>query len=165
MRAIPPRYLLLSALSGGGWGLVAWLLWPRVSAPSPLAAVVVSPVIGIVIGVAFRWIHRARPRARVIASLASLYTGASLFGLAVGAADLVRLRSSGATQVMASEIVLQAVPAVWWGLTFTGYVIVLWPLAYWNHRLLERASDGEPRTPRPGHLLGSRDGSGARAAG
>ena len=141
MRTISARYHLLSALSGAVWGLVAWLLWPRVSAPSPLAAVVVSPVIGVVIGVAFRWIHRARPRAQVVASLASLYAGASLFGLAVGVADLVRLRSAGATDVMAGEIVLQAVPAVWWGLTFTGYVIVLWPMAYWNHRLLESASD------------------------
>ena len=37
-------------------------------------------------------------------------------------------------------VMLQAVLAVLWGLTFTGYFVVLWPLAYLNHSLLGRAA-------------------------
>ena len=113
------------------------MLWPRASAPPVWGAVVASPVIGLVVGLAFRWIHRLRGARRAVVSLHSLYAAAALFGVVVGFTDLARLLALDAN-VIPSAVVLQAIPAVLWGLTFTGYFLVLWPLVHLNHQLLGR---------------------------
>jgi len=35
--------------------------------------------------------------------------------------------------------VIQTVLGVWWGITFAGYLPLLWPIAYLTHALLGRA--------------------------
>ena len=69
------------------------------------------------------------------ASLVGLYVAVSLFGLAVGVYDLA---TGDIEHRIASAVVIQAVLGVLWGVTFTGYVVILWPLAYLNHILLWR---------------------------
>ena len=132
-------YVLGSTLSGVLWGAIAYALGSSWLGPGLPGALVAAPVVGLTVGLAFAWIHRVSRGWRVLAALLSLYCGATLFGLAVGVADL--LRSGGASR-MPVETVLQAVPAVLWGLTFTGYVLFLWPLAYWNHAVLGRLAGG-----------------------
>lgn len=130
-------YVLLSLASGAVWGLIGYALGSSAFGSAIWGAVLASPLIGVVIGWSFRSIHGLSTTARVFASLLSLYMAVTLFGLAIGLADLAR---GGAHQI-AAEVVLQAVPAALWGVTFTGYFLILWPLAYLNHRLLERARE------------------------
>jgi hypothetical protein len=94
--------------------------------------VLLSPVIGLLIGSA---VVRLRPSSKLVAafiSLLTLYSSATLFGLAVGLYDYW----TGSGNRNAIEVIFQPVPAVLWGLTITTYVVLLWPLAYWNHVLL-----------------------------
>jgi hypothetical protein len=132
-------YLVLSVVSGAVWGAIGYLLgrpaFPALIGPAVLA----SPLIGLVVGICFRWIHRLSRSGKLFVSLVSLYAAAALFGLALGFADLARdiPTTPGASRIP-SAVVLQAVFAVWWGLTFYGYFLILWPLAYLNHRLLRR---------------------------
>jgi hypothetical protein len=130
---------LLSVLSGVAWGAIAYVLG-RPSIPDLIGpAVLTSPVIGLVIGIAFRWIHRLSWKGRIVVSLISLYAAAGLFGLAVGLADLARdIPNPPGASLIPSAVLLQGVLGVWWGLTFSGYVLMLWPLAYLNHHLLGR---------------------------
>jgi hypothetical protein len=134
MPPLTTRYVLLSLVSGAAWGLIGYVLASAAFRSAIWGAVLVSPAIGVVVGLSFRWIHGLSPTGRVFASLVSLYVAATLFGLALGFSDLAR----GSSRRFPVEVVLHAVPAVLWGLTFTGYFLILWPLAYLNHRLLAR---------------------------
>jgi hypothetical protein len=58
--------------------------------------------------------------------------GAALFGAAVGAFDLL----TGPPGRRAAEVIVQAPLTVLWGVTITGFWIVLWPLSVLNHRLI-----------------------------
>ena len=134
-------YAVLSLAAGAVWGGIAVLFapqWPTTRLMFQQAALV-APVIGLIIGVAFRWIHRVSPVGRVFASLLSLYIAAALFGLAVGVADALRNSPSAGGRNL-TEVILQSVPATLWGLTFTGLVLLLWPLAYLTHSLVGRAA-------------------------
>ena len=71
----------------------------------------------------------------------SLYFAAGLFALAAGIVDAahpISHRNSGG-------VVIQAVMGVWWGITFAGYLPLLWPLAYFTHSLLGRSDTPLPR--------------------
>lgn len=136
MPPLSTRYVLLSVASGAAWGIAGYVLGVEVFRSAIWGAVFSSPIIGLVVGLVFRWLHRLPTSGRVFASLLSLYFSGTLFGLAVGFSDLVRLRALGVTTIIPSGVVLQAVSGVLWGITFTGYFVVLWPLAYLNHHLL-----------------------------
>ena len=71
---------------------------------------------------------------RVALALVSLYFGAGLFALSAGVADALR----PIEHRNGSAVILQAVVGVWWGITFTGLLPLLWPLAYLTHSLLGR---------------------------
>jgi len=93
-----------------------------------LGGVAASPFIGITVGYG---IHprfaAAASWKRLTVALLSLYIGAALFGLSVGAYDwLSRLRRP--------EVVVQGVVAVLYGTTV--FLIALWPLAYLTHLAL-----------------------------
>lgn len=38
---------------------------------------------------------------------------------------------------------IQTVLGVWWGITFAGYLPLLWPFAYMTHALLGRVDAGD----------------------
>jgi hypothetical protein len=126
----------LALLSGAAWGGIAWLVGARGLGSIVWGGVMAAPLIGLLMGLLSRPIVRLPIVARIFASLASLYAAALLFGLAVGLWDLAR----DVPGRDAGEVVLQAVLAVLWGLTFSGYVLLFWPLAYLDHSLVGRVA-------------------------
>lgn len=130
-RAATLLYYVLCALSGCIWAGIAWLigrdfgwyLWGGVAA---------SPLIGVIVGAIYRSAYKLSTTKRVWFSLLTLYAAVTLFGLAIAGFDL----AFGDPARGHMEGVLQTVLAVWWGVTLTGYVVVLWPLSYLNHWLL-----------------------------
>jgi hypothetical protein len=138
MSPLPGRYLLLALLAGAVWGAIGMVLAGRTLGLPVWGGAVASPVIGLAIAVLFRGFRQRPIGARIALALVSLYLGAGLFALAVGVADAVR--PIGPRDAMA--VVIQTVLGVWWGITFTGYLPLLWPLAYLTHSLLGRADRG-----------------------
>jgi hypothetical protein len=63
-----------------------------------------------------------------------VYRGAILFGLAVG---IFNLNVTGPARSHPAADVMGAVLSVLWGVTLTGYLLFLWPLAYFTHFVLE----------------------------
>ena len=114
------------------WALFVYELAAPAMGPRAFwSGVLASPLIGVVVGLTFgrlRWQSRV---GRALASLLGLYTAAFLFGIAIGIADLAT--GTGRNPV---ETVLQVGLAMVWGVTATGYVLFLWPLAYLNFWLL-----------------------------
>lgn len=124
-----------AALSGCVWGGIAYGLAARFFEWTIWAGVAASPLIGMVAGVASRRFDRLSWLAQALVALITLYGAAALFGFSTGVADsFTRPRSA-----VAGAPVIENILATWWGLTFTGYVVVLWPLAYLNHRLIAQA--------------------------
>jgi len=122
--------MMVHALLGTCWGLLAALLGGRALGPAILHGVFVSPLIGIVVG---RLIHprfvRSSGAYRALIAFASLYASALMFGLAIGLGELVR--GGGAE---GAEVIWQGVASVLYGTSL--FVIALWPLAYLTHVLL-----------------------------
>jgi hypothetical protein len=58
---------------------------------------------------------------------------------------------------MPGAVMVESVLAMLWGLTLSGYVVFLWPLAWMNHLLVARFwSDQRPEVLRPGGELTGR---------
>jgi hypothetical protein len=138
------RFAIIGFLSGCLWGGIALLIigpHERIARGGAL----VSPLIGLLVG----WIvARVRPErgvARVAFSLLSLYVAVALFGLACGVFDFATGQNAGpGWHRDAGGTVIQAALGMIWGLTFTGWIVVLGPLAYFNHSLIWKL--GGPRS-------------------
>jgi hypothetical protein len=132
--AATAHFVLLSAIAGALWGVLAYLLGARAFGPEIWAGVLTSPLIGVAVG---RLTHEAFLGStgfwRAFRALQSLYLGAVLFGTALGAYDLV----AGHGQRARVEVFFEPVLAILWGVTLTGFLLVLWPLAYFTHWLLQ----------------------------
>lgn len=139
------KYLLLSSASGLAWGMLALGLGYGAFRGAIWGGLIASPVIGLLIGmVTLRW-RLASTAYRAILALLTLYVAGTCFGLSVGLYDWL---ARGVPNRIPHAVVLQAILAVWWGLTFTGYFVVLWPLAYFNHWILGRTGAADqPTTP------------------
>lgn len=125
-------YLVVSGLA---WGGFAALLGRRAFGTSIWGGLLFSPVIGLMVG----WLtqdafERFQGFRRALIALGSLYLGATLFGIALGAATFVR-RPGGGPGLVA--LVVENMLAVWWGVTLTGFLLFLWPLAFATHWFLE----------------------------
>lgn len=131
------RYYGLSLLSGCLWGALGFALsrevWPHLI----WASVAASPLIGLGAGWLFQRVGPTSLVARIIFSFVTLYVAVGLFGLAAGVYDAFRVppQPFGAHRILWA-VVVQAVLAAWWGVTFSGIVAVLWPLSYFNHSLV-----------------------------
>lgn len=129
------RYLVLALVAGAIWGAIGLAIAGQMLGDAVWGGVVAAPVIGLLIAIAFRGFRSRPPAQRIALSLVSLYLAAGLFALATGIVDALRPipnRIPGA-------VVMQTVLGVWWGVTFTGYLLPLWALAYLTHTLLGRA--------------------------
>lgn len=125
-------------IAGAVWGAVAYLLGARAFGVVIWGGVLASPVFGLVVGWATGpWFERCTGFRRWAVALASLYLGGTMFGLAVGVHDWL----AGATGRSLTGVVGQSVLAVWWGITVTGFLIALWPMAYATHALLQWAGE------------------------
>jgi hypothetical protein len=136
--------VLFAVLAGCLWGAIGYAIARQGFGPPVWGGVVAAPLIGLAIAFVFRGFRERSPGARIALSLVSLYLASGLFALAVGITDAARPiadRNGGA-------VVIQTVLAVWWGVTFTVLLPVLWALAYFTHALLGRADSGGPRNAR-----------------
>jgi len=129
--------LPLSLASGGVWGLIALGLGWSWLHQRVWGGVLLAPLIGLGVGLAARGFSRLPGWGRALHALVALYVAAALFGLGVGLWDLLVLDIPGRRP---GAVVLQAIYGVLWGTTFTGYVVLLWPLSIANHALLARAT-------------------------
>jgi hypothetical protein len=135
MNPIPGRYVRLALLAGAIWGAIGLALAGQVLGAPVWGGVLAAPAIGLGVAIAFRGFRGRPPAARIALSLVSLYLAAGLFALVVGVADAVR----PTPHRIPGAVVIQTVLGVWWGITFTGYLPLLWALAYLTHALLGRA--------------------------
>ena len=76
----------------------------------------------------------ARGGTRGFWALVSVYLGATCFGASCGVLAAIRSGTRGGVRV---ETLLEPVVGVLWGVTLTGYLLFLWPLAYATHWWLE----------------------------
>ncbi|SRR5258705_6460783 len=135
------KYLVLSFLSGGCWGVIAYLLGQPQSRPGMLAGVAVTPLIGLIVGVLMNPTYKWSTWARVTTSLLSVYVGATLFGLVVGAYRMYKTSGSG----MTPSPIFEDMASAWYGTTI--YFPALWALACLNHFLLGMVRRPAPEAP------------------
>ena len=130
-----------SFLAGALWGLVAWGLVRQVYGEAIWGGLVVAPLLGVAVGALLqRRFEGAIGWARWLVALGSLYLGATMFALAVGITDA--LAGSAARRPL--EVVAQSVVGTWWGVTLTGFLLALWPMAYGTHAALAWIDDVSP---------------------
>ena len=126
---------LWSFAAGAVWGGIAYALGAGAIGPPIWAGILASPFIGLVVGLLIQPRFVASSGVwRVVWALVGLYLGAVLFGIAIGVADEISRQSA---DHVAGAALIEAVLAVLWGVTVTGFVLVLAPLAYLTHWFLE----------------------------
>jgi len=132
-------YLLLASFDSGvlGWRIALRELW---FFPGLWGGILVSPFIGLLIGLVHRPTYAFPLILRVVLALASLYAAAALFGVVIGIVEEVIETSPNHVK---GASIIEWVLATLWGVTFTGYFLFLWPMAFANHWLLGRAWRGE----------------------
>lgn len=132
------RVVLLTAASGGLWSIIALVLGGALFGRIIWGGVAIAPFVGVAMGFASVKFP-SNVVQRSLFSLFSLYVAAALFGVGMGTYDVLVGQSSGVGwRRIPSGVILQAVLATLWGITFTGYLVILWPLTYANHHLLSR---------------------------
>ncbi len=129
------RLTMLGLCAGGFWGGVAYLLGAPSFGPAIWPGVLASPLIGVVTA---RATHPAFATTsglrRALWALASLYLGAVLFALPISLRELI---VRGGSSPAPFEVAMEPLLAVLWGITLTGFLIGLWPMAYLTHKFIE----------------------------
>jgi hypothetical protein len=97
---------------------------------------VVAPLIGIGAGLCSAVFEGVGFVGRVVMSLVTLYLAACLFMLA---ARFMEFAAGEIGQVAASAVFFDSLSLAFAGLTWTGFVLILGPLAYLNHLLIARS--------------------------
>ena len=126
------RYHLLCAVSGMGWAVIAYYMGGTWRGSAFWGGLVSAPLIGVVVGMIYRPAYRFPFFGRVAMSLLTLYLSAVLFGVAWGVTDAIQGLPGGVPR-NTIEVVYQGVAATFFGVTATGFVVFLWPLAHLNH--------------------------------
>ena len=125
------------AISGFAWALMATVIGHRVFGYRLWGGIILAPFIGLWIGRVFAPLRDSSRGIQIAGSLLSLYVAAICFALGMAFTQLLVGRGIKSVQAVLIEYVL----AVAWGLS--GYALVLWPLAYFNHRLFWQADAGQ----------------------
>ncbi len=122
-------------VTGLAWGGLAALLGSRAFGDALWGGVLLSPAIGLWVGgLTQDPFEQHRGLRRALISLGSLYLAATLFGMALGVTAFV-LRPGGGPSLL--TLVTEHTVTVWWGVSVTGFLLFLWPLAYASHWFLE----------------------------
>jgi hypothetical protein len=142
----------LSAVSGLGWALIACFIGYRAFGYRIVGGIIVTPLIGVLIGHLSSPLQNKPRWVQIAGSLFYLYVAAACFAVGMALFSPVL----GPRNVRFPAALMEHVLAVLWGLTFGGYALVLWPLSFFNHRLVWQADAGqipaspEVRTTTPG---------------
>ena len=126
-------------LAGAAWGLLASLFAARAFGSSLWSGVLATPLIALLVArLNQSRFESAAGLARGLIALVSLFLGAALFGTCIGIHEVF---AALGTHRRLLETLLTPLLAVLWGITFTGFLLFLWPLAYFTHFLLEWSED------------------------
>lgn len=128
---------MLSALSGLVWAVIAYVVGRVWKMPWLFANVATAPLIGIAMGRFSRHFAARHIVTRALLSLATLYAATAAWGAMIGI--VVAIDRWNVPNYVHWAPVSEYTLAALWGLTFTGYVFALWPLAYLNHLLIDRS--------------------------
>jgi hypothetical protein len=110
---------------------------PRHSAEDFAGGIVAAPVIGLLIGYIARRFSDLDRMWRFWMALGNLYLATYLFLLASGIGHVVsEWITHRRLQTVHRLLVVDPLMGALFGLTYTGFVIVLLPLSYWNHALI-----------------------------
>ena len=132
----PTKEQLIAAFASGAlWGGIVTLLAFDAFPRAIWGGLIASPMIGLAAATIIPLWSRRSAGTRVVMSLVAVYVSAALFGLAVGLCDWLVF---DIPDRIPYAVVLQAVLAFMWGLTYMGLVFVFWPLAWLNYWLLSR---------------------------
>jgi hypothetical protein len=124
---------VLSALSGGIWAVIVIALYDRALYWPISAGLIAAPAIGVAMGLVSRAFHRQNTTERIVIAAGTLYAAAAWFGLSI---DLAAIFGNGLPQHIASGLGFQGAFWMMVGMTATGYVVLLTPLAYLNHAII-----------------------------
>jgi hypothetical protein len=149
--AIMRKPLRYSFASGFLWigvaSLIAYAASPIHTAPLDVArtfagGIVSAPLVGLLVGhIARRFSHLNRAQ-RIWVALGDLYLATYLFSLATGLGHLVKgLITQGQVDAVQRSLVVDPLLGTLLGLTYTGFVVALFPLSYFNHVLIGKAYD------------------------
>jgi hypothetical protein len=136
--------LARSAISGivwGGVGIATVLLLDAPSGSLPRiiwayrGGLLIAPLIGVAIGLSSQIFRRAGFRGRAVLAVISLYVAGFLFVLAARETELLGGELRG-TQF--ANLIAECWNMTVAGLTWSGFALVLAPLAYVNHLLVSR---------------------------
>jgi hypothetical protein len=142
VRSLSPM-VRLSGASGLMWALIAWFIGHRAFGDRIWGGIIMAPFIGILIG-RLSWPMRSKSRwVQIAGSLFYLYVAAACFAISMALSSL----AAGPGHVRFSATLIGHVLAVLWGLTFGGYALVLWPLSFFNHKLVWQADAGQIPAP------------------
>jgi NAD/NADP transhydrogenase beta subunit len=133
-RAARPATDAAAALSGLAWAALAYLFGRDPLGEAIWGGIVAAPLIGILVGRLFHPFEHPKPH-HLFWALSSLYVAVGLFGLAAGMADWMW---NEYPERNGPALVVQMFLGCVWGVTFTGLVVVFWPLCVLNHWLLRR---------------------------
>jgi hypothetical protein len=133
----------LSAASGLMWALIAWFIGYRAFGNRIWGGIIMAPLIGILIGRLSWPIHNKPWWVQIAGSLFYLYVAAACFAITMAVFSPVL----GPGNVKFSATLIEHVLAVLWGLTVGGYALVLWPMSFFNHRLVWQADAGQVSAP------------------
>jgi hypothetical protein len=132
------KYVIHSALSGCVWAFIAWALVQVTMDHSEkiVLGMALSPLIGVIIGIIYLPAYKLPKSLQALVSLFTLYLAVSLFGAGLGSYDVFW----GSTPISdASRAMIQSILVHIWAVTVLGWVVILWPLSYLNHRMLSAA--------------------------
>jgi FtsH-binding integral membrane protein len=149
------KALFWSLVSGFVWiavaGAVAYGISPtsystRRTAGAFAGGIVAAPLIGLLIGSISRRFSDLGGLPRLWIALGNLYFATYLFLLASGVGQVLHgWITERHVQTVQQVLVVNPLMGALWGLTYTGFVIVLLPLSYWNHALIGRVWKGTTR--------------------
>ena len=139
------RPVVYSLASGCGWAIVGLAIAWRLSAVGSTLYEVISefsgglvaaPMIGLFVGWLFRAFSNTGRPAQIGIALVALLLAAWLFLAGVGVAKLISEGASWSRWI--SVLVSEPLVGTFWGLIYTGYALLLWPLSYMNHVFISR---------------------------
>jgi hypothetical protein len=103
--------------------------------------IVASPAIGALIGYIARRFNRMNFDRRLLVALGDLYLATYLFQLATGVGQVLGQLLKGHAVDVQGSLLVGPLLGTLLGLTYTGFVLALFPLSYLNHVLIGKAWD------------------------